>query len=106
MSRSRTIQAAVSGVLLANSSPHLAAAAGQRRFLTPLAGRDSAPAVNAVWGLANLAGGLLLFRRAARDVATPWSSVVRWFDIGTAAWAVWMVVSEQVLHVNTPRDGS
>ena len=46
------------GVVLANAVPHLAAGVAGRRFPTPFAkppfrGRSS-PAVNALWGLANL----------------------------------------------------
>jgi hypothetical protein len=36
-----------------------------RRHLTPLAGRDSAPAVNLAWAAANLLGGALVLRGAA-----------------------------------------
>jgi hypothetical protein len=50
----------IAGVLVANSAPHLASAAAGRWHLTPLAGRNSGLAVNAVWGTLSLVGGLLL----------------------------------------------
>ena len=59
------VRTVVAGVLVANSAPHLATAVAGRRHLTPLAGRDSAPAVNLAWAAANLLGGALVLRGAA-----------------------------------------
>lgn len=42
------VRSVVAGVLVANSAPHLATAVAGRQHLTPLAGRDSPPAVNLV----------------------------------------------------------
>lgn len=98
--------ATVAGVLVANSAPHLASAVTGRRHLTPLAGRDSSAAVNAAWGLANLAGGLLLVRRAtASTYSGRWDEQLHHFELGAAGFAAWMAVSERVLRVNTPRSG-
>lgn len=95
--------ALLSGVLVTNSAPHLASAVAGRRHLTPLAGRDSSPGVNAAWGAVNLAGGLLLLRRAAgAPSSSRWDDHLHWFEAGVAAFGVWMAGSEMVLRVNTP----
>lgn len=65
LQRGSRVRAFAGGVLCANSLGHLASAAAGKEHLTPLAGRRSGPAVNAVWGLLNLGGGLLLGRAAA-----------------------------------------
>jgi hypothetical protein len=39
------VRSVVAGVLVANSAPHLATAVAGRQHLTPLAGRDSPPAL-------------------------------------------------------------
>ncbi|PYF97353.1 hypothetical protein SAMN05216184_11562 [Georgenia satyanarayanai] len=104
MRQKSTWAALLSGVLVANSAPHLASAVAGRRHLTPLAGRDSSPAVNGAWGAANLAGGLLLLRRAAGAPSpSRWDERLPWFEAGAAAFSVWMAGSEIVLRVNTPR---
>jgi hypothetical protein len=59
------VRSVVAGVLVANSAPHLATAVAGRQHLTPLAGRDSPPAVNLVWAATNLLGGALVLRGAA-----------------------------------------
>jgi hypothetical protein len=59
------VRASIAGVLVANSAPHLATAVSGRRHLTPLAGRESSPAVNLAWAAANLLGGALLLRSPA-----------------------------------------
>jgi hypothetical protein len=59
------VRAVLAGVLMANSAPHLATAVSGRRHLTPLAGRDSAPAVNLAWAAANLLADALVLRGAA-----------------------------------------
>ncbi|MPV37096.1 hypothetical protein [Georgenia subflava] len=90
------------GLLVGNSAPHLASAAAGRRHLTPLTGRGSGPGVNAVWGLANLVGGLTLLRSATHDRAlTRWDGRLLWFEVGVAVFAAWMAASEATLHVNT-----
>ncbi|WP_324651499.1 hypothetical protein [Georgenia sp. H159] len=96
--------ALVSGVLVANSAPHLASAVAGRRHLTPLAGRESSPAVNGVWGAANLLGGLVLLRRVAGAPSpSRWDGRLHWFEVGAAGFAAWMAASELALRVNTPR---
>jgi hypothetical protein len=91
------VRAAVAGVLVANSAPHLATAVAGRRHLTPLAGRDSAPA-------ANLVGGALVLRgAAAARQPGRWDDRLVAFEAGYLAWALWMTVSEYLLEVNWER---
>lgn len=95
------MQSFVAGVLVANSAPHLATAITGRRHLTPLAGRDSGPGVNAVWAAANLLAGALLLRVARRRGAGRWGGDLVAFESGYAAFASWMAGSERVLRVNS-----
>ncbi|WP_114854780.1 hypothetical protein [Brachybacterium sp. YJGR34] len=96
MSRTRALAA---GVLCANSLPHLACAAAGRRMLTPLGGRESSPAVNAVWGAANLAGGLVLVSSAVRR-GEDGRGELNAFGAGAALIAVWGAVGERVFRFN------
>jgi hypothetical protein len=95
----------LAGVLLANSAPHLASAGAGRRHLTPLAGRDSSPAVNLAWAAANLLGGCLLLRAGGRVPRPPgrWDERLPAFEAGYLAWAVWMAASEYALQTNWDR---
>ena len=97
--RSSRIRSFVAGVLVGNSAPHLASAVTRRTHLTPLAGRTSGPAVNLVWGAANLIGGLLLLTRDGRRGR--WNKDLVAFEIGVLALAAWMAGSERVLGVNS-----
>ncbi len=86
MSTATRVRSLLSGVLVANSAPHLASAVARRRHLTPLAGRDSSPAVNGVWGAVNLAGGLVLLRRSAGAPATVrWDERLHWVNVEKGA---------------------
>jgi hypothetical protein len=98
----RQVGTFVGGLLVANSAPHLATAVTGRIHLTPLAGKESSPAVNLVWGLGNAVGGLALTRACARTGDRHWDRSLVVFEAGTAAFALWMAVSETVLRVNTP----
>ncbi|HEV2935110.1 MAG TPA: hypothetical protein VGY96_18415 [Streptosporangiaceae bacterium] len=69
MAVTRHVGAFVGGLLVGNSAPHLATAVTGRTHLTPLAGKDSSPAVNLVWGLGNALGGLALARACQLAVA-------------------------------------
>lgn len=94
----------LSGALIANSAVHLASAVAKRRHLTPLAGRESSPTVNLVWGLANLVSGCVVLRTVTRS--TPqrephWDSDLLWFESGHLATAFWMAASERVLRTNS-----
>lgn len=91
------------GLLVANSAPHLATAVTGRTHLTPLAGRESSPAVNLIWGLGNALGGLALTRACARRGGRRWDRSLIAFEAGNAAFALWMAASEAVLRVNTPK---
>lgn len=105
MGRRATAAAAAAGVLCTNALPHLATAAAGRRMLTPLAGRDSPPWANAVWGAANLAGGLLLARAATgggREATIPLEP----FALGAAACCLWGVVGERMFGFNEPASGT
>ncbi|WP_037365186.1 hypothetical protein [Nakamurella lactea] len=89
------------GLLVGNCGPHLASAVTGRRHLTPLAGKDSSPAVNAVWGLLNLTGGLALVGRGARTGETRWDRRLVAFNAGVATFAVWMAGTEAAIPINS-----
>lgn len=91
----------VGGLLVANSAPHLATAVTGRTHLTPLAGKESSPAVNLAWGLGNAVAGLALTRACAPTGDRRWDRSLVAFEAGTAAFALWMALSEAVLRVNT-----
>lgn len=91
------------GVLVANSAPHLASAVTGRTHLTPLAGRQSSPKVNLLWGLGNAVGGLALTRACAGPGDRSWDRTLIAFEAGAAALATWMAVSEAIWRVNTSR---
>lgn len=93
----------VAGVLVGNSAPHLATAVTRRRHLTPLAGRDSGPAVNGLWGGINLLGGLLLLTPDDRRGSGRWNRDLLAFEGGVLVMAAWMTGSERVLRTNTRR---
>jgi hypothetical protein len=95
----------IAGVLAANSGPHLATAAAGRRHLTPLAGRESPPAVNLAWAAANLLGSCLLLRTGAGSGrrSDRWDSRLLAFEAGYLGWALWMAASEYVLELNWDR---
>lgn len=96
----------VGGLLVGNCAPHLASAVAGRVHLTPLAGRESGPLVNLVWGAANLAGGLALVR-AATGPGRRWDRRLVVFEAGVATFAAWMLASEGLAPMNSarPHDG-
>jgi hypothetical protein len=99
---SSRVSSMIAGVLVANSAPHLASAAAGRQHLTPLAGRQSSAAVNAVWGAANLLAGLLLLRRLRRTAPTrQWGEDLLAFETGYLAFAAWMAGSERWTRINS-----
>ncbi|MCK0111474.1 hypothetical protein MWU75_04900 [Ornithinimicrobium sp. F0845] len=95
-----TVRPLLAGVLTANSLGHLATAAAGKEHLTPLAGRHSGPIVNAVWGGANLLGGLVL-ARAAASPGRRWGREINAFAAGATGFAAWMFLSELAWPVNT-----
>jgi hypothetical protein len=95
------IRSFLAGVLVGNSAPHLATAITGRRHLTPLAGRGSGPGVNAVWGLLNLLGGLLLLSPDGHRSPAKWDDDLLAFEGGMLTLAAWMVVTERMLRTNT-----
>lgn len=99
--RKRKVGMFLAGAMLANSAPHLATAATGRKHLTPLAGKDSSPTVNLVWGLGNLVGGIVMARSCATDHGDTWDRSLNIFEAGVAAVGTWMFVSEFVMGVNT-----
>lgn len=99
MARRATLAAGAAGVLCANALPHLATAAAGWRMLTPLAGRDSPPQVNAAWGAMNLAGGLLLLRAGARGGGDV-TALREAFGLGAAAFTIWGLVGERLFAFN------
>ena len=98
---SSRVRSFAAGVLVGNSAPHLATALTGRRHLTPLAGRGSGPAVNGLWGLINLVGGLLLLSPDARRAPGTWDDDLIAFEAGVAALGAWMAVSERTWRTNT-----
>lgn len=95
-----SVRAFLGGVCAANSLAHLATAASGKEHLTPLAGRSSGPLVNAVWGAANLAGGLLL-ARVAGGSRRRWDHRLLAFDSGAATFGLWMALSEGLARTNS-----
>ena len=82
----RVVTSALSGALLINAIPHTVRGVTGQPFPTPFADPPgvglSSPATNVGWGMANLAGALLLHRRwpSAGDRVT--------FFVGAAAMGV------------------
>lgn len=99
--RSSRVQSFIAGALVANTAPHLATAVTGRRHLTPLAGRDSGPAVNAVWAGMNLVAGVALLRRARRAGDTRWDRDLVAFETGALVFAAWMAGTERFFSVNS-----
>jgi hypothetical protein len=99
-------RAFIAGLLVSNSAPHLGTAVTGHRHLTPLAGKRSGPAVNLIWGLGNLAGGLLLLRSVARAEGPDqrWDSRLVAFESGCVTFAMWMALSEKFMPMNHARD--
>jgi len=87
------IRSFLAGVLVSNSAPHLATAITGRRHLTPLAGRQSGPGVNGLWGLLNLLGGLLLLSPDTHRSPTMWDDDLMAFEAGLLALAAWLVAT-------------
>jgi hypothetical protein len=100
---SSRLRSFLAGVLVGNSAPHLATAVTRRRHLTPLAGRESGPAVNALWGLINLLGGLLLLTPDNHREPGRWDRDLVAFEGGVLAMAAWMAGTERGLGTNTRR---
>ncbi len=100
---SSRVRSFLSGVLVANSTPHLATAFTGRRHLTPLTGRHSGPAVNGLWGLLNLLGGLLLLSPDRHRHPGTWDDDLVAFETGVLALGAWMAVTERTLRTNTSR---
>lgn len=98
---SSRVSSFIAGVLVANSAPHLATAVTGRQHLTPLAGRNSGPAVNAVWGGINLVGGLTLLARSHCDGRPHWGDDLVTFEVGCLALAAWMAGTERVFRQNS-----
>lgn len=88
--RPGTWPAFLTGVLCANSTPHLVTAAKGEVMLTPLGGHDSGPVANLVWGLVNVAAGAALGARAGERLASPAAGVLP-FAAGAGAFALWAV---------------
>jgi hypothetical protein len=91
----------VAGLLVGNSAPHLATAITGRRHLTPLAGRDSGPGVNGLWGTINLLGGLLLLTPDRHRAPGRWNGDLVAFETGVLVLAAWMAGSERFLGTNS-----
>lgn len=87
--------------MVSNSAPHFASATTRRCHLTPLAGRNSGPTVNGIWGLLNLAGGLGLLKRSTDENRRTWDSNLVLFEAGAVTMAAWMAASEIWFHTNT-----
>lgn len=91
-----TLLALSSGVLAANAIPHAYAAAVGGRQLTPLAGRESGPATNAVWSAVNVAAAVAM----AKSLDASSADQRRAFKAGAAAFAAWTLISEWATDLN------
>lgn len=90
----------IAGMLMANSAPHLATAAAGRRHLTPLAGKQSGPAVNGIWSALNIAGAVLLLRMDGGKKIRRWDDDLLAFGSGYLVIAAWMAGSERMFSTN------
>lgn len=88
------------GVLAANALPHAYAATIGARQMTPLRGRTSGPATNAVWSAMNAAAAFTLARRTLRG-STPGER--RLFAAGVAGFSVWGLAGEWLFDFNGER---
>lgn len=98
MSRRSTLMGLAGGVLCANALPHLATAVTGRVLMTPLAGPRSPAWVNAVWGAANLAGGLAMTWGVARGRSQDSRLIL--FDVGVLACVTWAVTADHILELD------
>ena len=87
----------LAGVLVANSSPHLATLVTGREHLTPLAGRGSGPAVNGAWAALNLVAGVALLLPSRRRGGRRWDNDLPAFELGCLTFACWMAATETLL---------
>lgn len=99
--RASRVRSVLAGMLVANSAPHLASAVANRQHLTPLAGRQSGPGVNAIWALANLAGAGLVLRASRSPKTTRWGADLLAFETGYLAFAAWMAATERLWSPNS-----
>ncbi|MHA7172830.1 hypothetical protein [Arthrobacter monumenti] len=90
----------IAGMLAANSAPHLATAAAGRRHLTPLAGKQSGPAVNGIWSAMNIAVAVLLLRTDRGKKIRRWDDDLLAFGSGYLVIAAWMSGSERMFSTN------
>lgn len=96
--RSSWVRSFVAGVLVANSTPHLATAVTGRRHRTPLGGRGSGPGANAAWGGISLLAGLLLLSPDRHRVPAPWNDDLVAFEAGAAVLATCAAGLERLLR--------
>lgn len=96
---SRTVPTFLAGMLTVNSVGHLATAAAGKQHLTPLAGRRSGPAINAIWGALSLGGGLAV-AHWARTPGNQWGEEMHAFNAGAAVFAAWAAFSDRVMDIN------
>lgn len=61
--------------------------------MTPIAGSESGPRANAVWGAANLAASIVVLATGSRG---PWRRAVVPFLGGAATFAAWAVAYDTV----------
>lgn len=86
-------RALLAGLLAANSLPHLGTAAAGGSLMTPIAGSESGPRANAVWGAVNLVASLTLLGAGS---PRPWRRGIVPFLAGAAVFASWAVTYEAV----------
>ncbi|AKT52140.1 hypothetical protein [Arsenicicoccus sp. oral taxon 190] len=92
----RLLRAFCSGVLAANATPHAYAAVVGATQLTPLAGRRSGPAVNALWASLNALGAVAVARPLDPGDARQRQA----FKAGVAGFATWTLLSEWVTDLD------
>ena len=98
--RGSRVRSFFSGMLVANSAPHLASAVAGRRHMPPVGGRNSGPRVTAAWSAANLAGGVALLVPSRRAGTDRWDADLVAFGTGYVAFAAWMALTERFFPVN------
>jgi hypothetical protein len=84
----------LAGMLVTNSSPHLATLITGRQHMTPLGGRTSGAALNGIWAALNLIGGLALLQLSRRRGGRRWDNDLPAFELGCLTFAAWMALSE------------
>lgn len=94
-----------SGLLMTNSTPHIAIAVTGRQNMTPF-GRDSSAVTNGIWGGVNVLAGLFLLRATDRK-GTLGMQPHTWllaFLLGGLVWSIVMSIIEFSGYTHRPQE--